>query len=219
MFHHCRAVLPPACRRAAESDGLCSLVLRSPCQWVGALYNAVGPVLPVNLTSVLSANETLEAWEAVATYFGWGPPPPPPSPPPVSPPPPSPSPPVAQFPPPSSSPAAKAPPPRANSSAGSPPPQAYTGAPVVTIGRRLQALAKRVGSLLGGGSSSGSSAGAASSSGDAAGSSDALSGSSGSRRRLQQDLLTGDPYTFESMSDAWSGAMSGVCDRLMVWGL
>ena len=91
-------------------------MLRSPCQWEGALYNAVRPVLPVNLTSVLSANETLEAWEAVATYFGWAPPPPPPSPPPAQPPPPSPSPPVAQFPPPSRSPAAKAPPPRGNSS-------------------------------------------------------------------------------------------------------
>ncbi|KAI7837214.1 hypothetical protein COHA_009005 [Chlorella ohadii] len=58
--------------RMAEADGLCSLVLRSPCQWEGSLYNAVGPVLPVNLTSVLSANETLEAWEAVGAYFGPG---------------------------------------------------------------------------------------------------------------------------------------------------
>lgn len=101
----------------AEADGLCSLVLRSPCQWEGALYNAVGPVLPVNLTSVLSANETLEAWEAVGAYFGWAPPPPPPSPPPVSPPPPSPT----AMPPPVRVPEAKAPPPQSNATAANVP--------------------------------------------------------------------------------------------------
>lgn len=100
----CSLISPPLCCSMAEADGLCSLVLRSPCQWEGALYNAVGPVLPVSLTSVLSANETLEAWGAVGAYFGWAPPPPPPSP-------------AAQPPPLSRSPAAKAPPPRGNSSA------------------------------------------------------------------------------------------------------
>lgn len=108
--------LPPH-RSMAEADGLCSLVLRSPCQWEGALYNAVGPVLPVNLTSVLSANETLEAWEAVGAYFGWAPPPPPPSPPPVSPPPPSPT----AMPPPVRVPEAKAPPPQSNATAANVP--------------------------------------------------------------------------------------------------
>ena len=105
-----------------------------------------------------------------------------------------------------------------------PSPKPYTGEPVVTIGRRLQALAQRLGDLLGsgGGSSSGSSAGDAaerisgSSSGSSAGdAAERISGSgdggstaafSGSGRRLQQDLLGSDPYTFESMSNAWTGA-------------
>ena len=92
--------------------------------------------------------------------------------------------------------------------AGPPPPspKPYTGEPVVTIGRRLQALAQRLGGLLGGGGSgggSGASDATERSSGSDGGSTAAFSGSG---RRLQQDLLGSDPYTFESMSDAWTGA-------------
>lgn len=95
--------------------------------------------------------------------------------------------------------------------AGPPPPspKPYTGEPVVTIGRRLQALAQRLGGLLGSGGSSSSNSGTSASdatdrsSGGDGGSTAAFSGSG---RRLQQDLLGSDPYTFESMSDAWTGA-------------
>jgi hypothetical protein len=37
--------------RMAEADGLCSLRLRTPCQWEGVVYEAVGPVQPVPLLS------------------------------------------------------------------------------------------------------------------------------------------------------------------------
>ena len=74
--------------RAAEADGACSLALRTPCLWRGAEYRAVGPVAEVQVTSVLSANETMIARESLGIFE---PPPPPPSPP--SPPPPAASPP------------------------------------------------------------------------------------------------------------------------------
>jgi len=48
-----------------ELDGLCSLRLRVPCEWEGAMYDAVGPVQSVPVLSVLSANETAEAEELV----------------------------------------------------------------------------------------------------------------------------------------------------------
>jgi hypothetical protein len=43
------AVPRPSRCSATELDGLCSLRLRAPCMWAGALYDAVGPVesLPV----------------------------------------------------------------------------------------------------------------------------------------------------------------------------
>ena len=172
----------------AEADGLCSLVLREPCQWEGALYSAVGPVAPVPVTSVLSANETVAAWEAVGAYFNWSPPPPPPSPPPA---PPAVPPPAANG---TAAGASGAPPSGGQQAAGAPPPppQPYTGQPIVTIGRRLQALAQRLGSLFGGSSSSGSNSGSGA--------------SSSSGRKLQQELLQAEAYTFDPMSGGWAGA-------------
>lgn len=47
------------CRRRVEADGLCSLRLREPCEWEGALYQGVGVVEPVPFkTGVLDAGGT-----------------------------------------------------------------------------------------------------------------------------------------------------------------
>lgn len=62
-------------QRRLEVDGLCSLVLRTPCVWEGVEYRAVGPVVPVPTLSALSANETDEAW----ALAGIPAPPPPPA--------------------------------------------------------------------------------------------------------------------------------------------
>lgn len=64
----------------SEIDGLCSLRLRTPCEWEGAVYQAVGPVQAIPLTSVLSANETQLAEELVAQVLGGAPPLPAPAP-------------------------------------------------------------------------------------------------------------------------------------------
>lgn len=53
-------------QRMGMLDGLCSLRLREPCEWQGAMFEAVGPVQPVSVLSVLSANETADADAAVA---------------------------------------------------------------------------------------------------------------------------------------------------------
>ena len=42
---------PTACRSMVELDGLCSLRLRKPCEWEGALWEAVGPVQTVPVLS------------------------------------------------------------------------------------------------------------------------------------------------------------------------
>lgn len=44
-----RPATPP--RRMASADGLCSLRLRTPCEWGGALYEAVVAVAPIPVLS------------------------------------------------------------------------------------------------------------------------------------------------------------------------
>ncbi|EFN53029.1 hypothetical protein CHLNCDRAFT_137245 [Chlorella variabilis] len=51
-------------------DGLCSLRLRVPCEWQGAIYESVTAVPPIPLLSVLSANETEEAAAIVEDALG-----------------------------------------------------------------------------------------------------------------------------------------------------
>ncbi|KAI3424696.1 hypothetical protein D9Q98_008086 [Chlorella vulgaris] len=51
--------------RMTFEDGLCSLRLRTPCEWEGAVYQSVVAVQPLPLLSVLSANDTAEVEQAV----------------------------------------------------------------------------------------------------------------------------------------------------------
>ncbi|KAI3424691.1 hypothetical protein D9Q98_008081 [Chlorella vulgaris] len=72
--------VPPVSRRPGEmsvqldfeqtrmtfEDGLCSLRLRTPCEWEGAVYQSVIAVQPLPLLSVLGANATADAAQLVA---------------------------------------------------------------------------------------------------------------------------------------------------------